>query len=313
MPEWILGLDGGGTKTVLAVANRAGEVLQVISGAGINPFDNAAWESELAQILKQVSVRPDRIAFSSFGMPGYGESDTVSKAQLEAIKAWAGENSLVQNDVAVAFTGALAGESGVLVLAGTGSMAWAENADCVARIGGWGEGFGDEGSAYWIGQQALQKLSWALDGRLKDDEFCQGLLKHIGIKDTELISWFYKLSHPRPKIAALAKVVDELADQGNLTSVMILLDAARYLIQLALAAQQKLKLEQPNFSFAGSVFKSQTVRKNMQRELKAHGNWLEPRGNPLAGALLSAARYAGWSTDPTWLKGINQELGRKTS
>jgi glucosamine kinase len=314
MPEWILGLDGGGTKTLLAIADRDGMVRQVVSGAGINPFDNPAWQTELNQMLDQVSVRPDQLAFSSFGMPGYGESDAVSTLQLKAAQGWTGERCEVQNDVAVAFTGALAGESGVLVLAGTGSMAWAENPErLVARVGGWGEGFGDEGSAYWIGQQALQKLSWTLDGRLEDTEFQRGLLGHIGIKDSELISWFYSLEHPRPNIAALARTVDALADIGNTTARTILLEAAQHLTQLGLAAQRKLKLEPASFSFAGSVLKSQTVRKNLQQNLKPHGNWLEPRGSPLAGALLGAAKHAGWEITIDWLERVNQDLGRKIS
>jgi glucosamine kinase len=313
MPEWILGLDGGGTKTVLAIANRAGMVRQVISGAGINPFDNAAWQIELTKILKQVSIPPDQIAFSSFGMPGYGESDTVSKMQLEVVRTYAGEHCVVQNDVAVAFTGALAGGSGVLILAGTGSMAWAENSNRVARVGGWGEGFGDEGSAHWIGLQALQKLSWSIDGRLRDTEYRKALLEHLGIKDTELIPWFYNLTHPRPKIAALAKAVDKLAGFGNLTAKYILLEAAQYLTQLGLAAQKQLKLEQTSFSFAGSVFKSLTVRETVKHNFSSHGTWLEPRGSPLAGALLSAAKHAGWTVNQFWLDQINQDLGRKTS
>ena len=313
MPEWILGLDGGGTKTVLAVANRAGTVRQVIAGAGINPFDNPGWQTELTNILNQVSIPADQIAFSSFGMPGYGESDTVSALQLGAARVWAGENCEVQNDVAVAFTGALAGESGVLVLAGTGSMAWAEHADCVVRVGGWGEGFGDEGSAHWIGLQALQKLSWSIDGRLEDHEFQRGLLKKIGIQSGELISWFYNLEHPRPTIAALAKMVDKLAGMGNLTATNILLEAAQHLTQLGLAAQKQLKLGQSRFSVAGSVFKSLTVRETVKHKLSKVGTWLEPRGSPLAGALLCAAKQAGWKTNSNWLEQINQDLGRKTS
>jgi glucosamine kinase len=314
MPEWILGLDGGGTKTVLAIANQIGMVRQVIAGAGINPFDNPGWQSELTKILGQVSITPDQLAFSSFGMPGYGESNTVSAAQLQAARDWAGERCEVQNDVAVAFNGALAGGSGVLVLAGTGSMAWGENTKHkVARVGGWGEGFGDEGSAHWIGLQALQKLSWTIDGRLLDAEFRRGLLEHIGIKDGELISWFYSLEHPRPKIAALAKAVDNLSGLGNLTAKHVLLEAAQHLSQLGLAAQKQLKLEQTSFSCAGSVFKSLMVRETVKHRLSTLGTWLEPVGGPLAGALFSAAQNAGWDVNQDWLKQINQNLGRKTS
>ena len=68
------------------------------------------------------------------------------------------------NDVEAAFVGAFAGRPGVLLLAGTGSMAWGSDGTRQVRTGGWGEGFGDEGSAYWIGRRALGLASQALDG-----------------------------------------------------------------------------------------------------------------------------------------------------
>lgn len=314
MSEFVLGLDGGGTKTLLAIANRAGEVLKVVSGYGINPFDQPLWLAEFERILGLCLFKPDQLAFSSFGMPGYGESEVVSKAQSDAARAWAGERCTVQNDVALAFAGALAGHPGVLVLAGTGSMTWGKNrSGQESRVGGWGEGFGDEGSAHWIGLQALQKLSWTLDGRLEDAGFRDCLLEHIGIKDHELINWFYTLEHPRPSIAALAKTVDRLAESGNVRAQNILLEAAQHLCALARATQKKLKLERPTFSFAGSVFNSQTVRETVKENLEPCGIWLEPRGSPLAGALLDAARHAGWNTDEIWLEQINLALGRKQS
>ncbi len=312
MSEFVLGLDGGGTKTVLAVANRAGELREVIVGTGINPFDQPAWKLELERILALCSIKPDQLAFSSFGMPGYGESKSVSQAQLLVAQAWAGQRCKVQNDVALAFVGALAGAAGVLVLAGTGSMTWGRNeAGQETRVGGWGEGFGDEGSAYWIGILALQKLSWAIDGRLKDGAFHYGLLEHLGIQTEELVNWFYTLVHKRSTIAALAKRVDQFAEAGNETAQNILLEAANQLIHLALATQQQLHLEETVFSFAGSVFKSFSVREIVRQNLAKHGTWQQPKGSPIAGALLDAAQNAGWSPDSAWLERVNTELGRK--
>jgi glucosamine kinase len=310
-PDWILGLDGGGTKTVLALANRAGEVRAVIAGAGINPFDQPAWRAELERLLNQSPVRPNDLAYCCFGMPGYGESETISVAQLEAARGWAGTHCSVLNDVAVAFTGALGGDLGVLVLAGTGSMAWGAKDSSgltAVRVGGWGEGFGDEGSAHWIGLQSLQKLSWVLDGRLEDSGFRDGILHAIGIVETGLMDWFYNLEHGRSEIAALAKATDRLAASGNLTAQKILLEAAQQLVSLARAAQQKLRLEHPNFSYAGGVFRSRTILETVQHELKPYGNWLEPRGSPLMGALFEAARGAGWEVNAAWFQSVNSKL-----
>ena len=330
MPEWILGLDGGGTKTLLALANKNGDVLGPFVGTGINPFDQPNWKNELETLLAHCPVKRETIVFSSFGLPGYGESAVINAQQLEVVQNFAGENSVALNDVAVAFAGALAGKPGVLILAGTGSMAWAGNGNTQIRVGGFGDGFGDEGSAYWIGQRALQKLSWTLDGRHEDDRYRETMLDSIGAGDAEgLIAWFYGLEHQRSRVAALAKTVDQLADANNLSAIEILLEAANLLTAHAKTAWRKLELQpDSSISYAGSVFKSRTVRETVRHQLEDFGRWQAPLASPIAGALIDAATQAGWMTDSNstnpnlnesgrndanWIKRINTTLESKIS
>ncbi len=306
-----MGLDGGGTKTAFALADRAGRTLGPFLGAGINPFDQPRWREEFERLIAFCPVPRDRIAFCAFGMPGYGESREVSAQQLEAARSIAGQDCAVLNDVAVAFAGALAGEPGVLVLAGTGSMAWGANAaGQVVRVGGWGEGFGDEGSAHWIGLQALQKLSWALDGRLSNDAFCRALLETIGVNGAEdLLSWFYGLEHRRSRVAALASAVDRLADAGNITAQTMLLEAAELLAAHAQTVHRRLNLDSSaRLSYAGSTFKSRTVTDGLRSRLETLGRWAAPVASPLAGALFEAARGAGWDADRAWLEKVQVSL-----
>lgn len=307
MPEWVLGLDGGGTKTAFALADQGGEVLGPFVGGGINPFDQPHWREEFNKLLERCPVKPDQIAFSSFGLPGYGESERVSGAQLEAARALVGDRCTALNDVAVAFKGALAGKPGVLILAGTGSMAWAGDGERELRVGGWGEGFGDEGSAHWIGHRALQDLSWTLDGRLEDTGFRDAMLETIGAKDgAGLIEWFYGLEHPRSRVAGLAQTVDRLAAVRNNTAMTILHDASELLSAHARAAWRQLHLD-PNaqFSYAGGVFNSRTVQEAVRRALEPLGRLEAPRASPLAGALLDAAQRAGWAANDAWLERVN--------
>jgi glucosamine kinase len=320
MPEWILGLDGGGTKTLLVLANKNGDVLGPFVGTGVNPFDQPNWKNELEALLAHCPVKPEEIAFSSFGLPGYGESVSINAQQLEVVKNFAGENSVALNDVAVAFAGALAGKPGVLILAGTGSMAWAGDSTTETRVGGFGDGFGDEGSGYWIGQRALQKLSWTLDGRLKDERYRDTMLGAIGTSDAEgLISWFYGLEHQRSRVAALAKTVDQLADADNLTAIDILLEAANLLAAHGKTAWRKLELQPgSSISYAGSVFKSRTIRETVRHQLEDLGHWEAPIASPIAGALIDAATRAKWITDPNWnfinwIERINTTLESKIS
>ncbi len=310
MPEWVLGLDGGGTKTAFALADQAGNALGPIKGAGINPFDQPRWRGVLESLLEQCPIKPEELVFSSFGMPGYGESERVSSQQLEAARDFMGERCAALNDVAVAFKGALAGQPGVLILAGTGSMTWAGNGTQEIRVGGWGEGFGDEGSAHWIGQRAVQTLSWTLDGRLTDAAFRDAMLGAIGVRDgAGLIEWFYALEHPRSSVASLARVVDQLAEAGNVTAIKMLNDASTLLETHARAAWHRLGLDSSaRFSYAGSVFNSRTVREALGRMLSPLGRLDAPRASPLAGALLDAAQRAGWTVDGAWLERVDKNL-----
>ncbi len=310
MPEWVLGLDGGGTKTILALANKNGEVLGPFIGTGVNPFDQPQWKKELETLLEKCPIKRDEIAFSSFGLPGYGESVAINAQQLEVVQDFAGTNSVALNDVAVAFAGALAGKPGVLILAGTGSMAWAGDGAMEIRVGGFGDGFGDEGSGHWIGQQALQKLSWTLDGRLEDDRYRDAMLEAIGAIDAEgLISWFYRLEHQRSRVAALAKTVDQLADADNLTAIDILLEAANLLAAHGKTAWQKLELQPgSSISYAGSVFKSRTIRETVRHQLEDLGRWEAPLASPIAGALIDAATRAHWTIETQWIERINTTL-----
>jgi len=308
--DWVLGLDGGGTKTLLALANRQGQVRGPLMGAGINPFDQPGWQQELQGLLAQSPIGPDKLAFSSFGLPGYGESKTVNAKQLQAAHAFAGERCEVLNDVAMAFVGALAGNPGVLILAGTGSMAWASDGIRQLRVGGFGEGFGDEGSAFWIGHQALQKLSWTLDGRLEDEAYRSALLQALSVQDAEsLIVWFYGLEHPRSQIARLAQTIDRLAEVGNPTALGVLERAAAELTRLAQTACRLLNNPIANhFSYAGSTFNSRTVREQVRAGLEPLGAWQEPILSPIGGALLHAAGRAGWQVDASWIDKISQGL-----
>jgi glucosamine kinase len=310
MPEWVLGLDGGGTKTILALANKNGDVLGPFIGAGVNPFDQPNWKKELEALLQQCPIKRDEIAFSSFGLPGYGESVAINAQQLEVVKNFAGTNSVALNDVAVAFAGALAGKPGVLILAGTGSMAWAGDGTTEIRVGGFGDGFGDEGSGYWIGQQTLQKLSWTLDGRLDDNRYRDTMLEAIGASDAEgLISWFYGLEHQRSRVAALAKNLDQLADADNLTAIDILLEAANLLAAHGKTAWRKLELQPgSSISYAGSVFKSRTIRETVRHQLEDLGRWEAPIASPIAGALIDAATRANWQITADWIERINTTL-----
>lgn len=306
--EWVLGLDGGGSKTALAYVSGAGEVVGPFYAPGINPFDRPEWEAVLRAFLGAHPV-PGPLARACLGLPGYGESPAFSARQAGVCAELLDDcPHSVMNDVEAAFVGAFAGGPGALLLAGTGSMAWADDGARQLRVGGWGEGFGDEGSAYWIGRRALELASQALDGRHGDAEFAEVLLTPVldGFPtQPALLTWYYGQAHGRSAVAALARSVNELADVGQPTAHAILLEAAELLAQHVTAARRQLDTPELPWSYAGSVLGSRTVLDALTTLL---GQPQSPALPPLGGALFHAASRAGLTTDPHWQEKIRAAL-----
>ncbi|WP_420594102.1 N-acetylglucosamine kinase [Deinococcus sp.] len=306
--SWVLGLDGGGSKTALAYISDSGMVVGPFTAPGINPFDRPDWEDVYRAFLT-AHPAPGPLAYAALGLPGYDESPEVSARQLALSAELLLCPQRVMNDVEAAFLGAFAGQPGVLLLAGTGSMAWADDGVRQVRVGGWGEGFGDDGSAYWIGRRALGLASQALDGRWPDADFAPQLLTPLlgeSPNPANLLTWFYAQTHMRSAVASLARTVDTLAEAGQPTARSILNEAAELLSQHVQAAREQLSSDQRGesdlpWSYAGSVTGSRTVLEHLTALL---GPPSLPALPPLGGALFHAARQAGFDTGAEWQRRV---------
>ncbi|OLV16213.1 N-acetylglucosamine kinase [Deinococcus marmoris] len=306
--QWVLGLDGGGSKTALAYVSGAGEVVGPFYAPGINPFDRPDWEAIMRAFLSAWPA-PGPLVHASLGLPGYGESPAFSARQAGVCADLLGTcPHSVMNDVAAAFVGAFAGGPGALLLAGTGSMVWADDGARQIRTGGWGEGFGDEGSAYWIGRRALGLASQSLDGRHPDADFAQALLTPVldgPPTQPDLLMWYHGQAHVRSAVAMLARSVDHLAEDGQPTACTILLEASKLLAQHVSAARQQLGTPDLPWSYAGSVLGSRTVLGALTTLL---GQPQSPALPPLGGALFHAASRAGFTTDTDWQARVRAPL-----
>jgi N-acetylglucosamine kinase len=313
---YVCGLDSGGTKTLLALVDQDGAVLGCERSASLDPSKNVDWPADLAAAVGQAVARiggVGAIEAAAFGLSFHGEITEISQRQQTV----AGEllpdcarkaRLIVENDVRIAFDGAFAAEDGVtcggvLVLAGTGSMVWASRngpGDRQLRIGGWGDAFGDEGSAFWIGREALALVSQTLDGRAEARTLTQTVLSAIGVGASELLAWCYQLPDRRARFATLAPVIGHLAEQGDAAALQIIDGAADHLAAHALAARRQLDLPATcSWSHAGSVFNCQLLIEKLAQHLGAPP--IPPRLPPVGGALIRAARLAGWRINRKWI------------
>lgn len=299
----VLAVDGGGTKTELAFADRSGEIVFRAQGAGTNPMDNKDWRQELGRLFSSADEVLASTIHAVFGLPGFGEVTHLDGVMLSAAAELFRGPRHVMNDVELALSGAFLGQAGILVLAGTGSMAMARDVEGnIVRVGGWGEMFGDEGSAYWIGRRALGETSQALDGRLAAVDFAHGILAGLGLaangSEQDLMALFYGAPNPRTAVAAVARIVDVLARSGDRTALAILHEAADHLGAHMAAVLRRAGVASAPWSFAGGVFESAEIRRVLTER---HGAPAQPRLVAVGGGLWRAATEAGWAPSDSWI------------
>ena len=303
----VLGLDSGGTKTLVAVADRSGTVVALHRGAGLDPSADPHWPQALKELLGHSTAD---VEASVLGLPFHDEVRRYSDEQRAVAQAVLPGNTLVQNDVRIAFDGAMAGAAGVLALAGTGSMAWASlnrPQSPHVRVGGWGDAFGDEGSAFWIGREALALASRHLDGRAVAPDLCDALLSALSLKPDELIGWCYAVANRRTAFADLAVIVSSLAEAGDTNAETILQGAADHLSAHITAAWHQTTPDLPLlWSYAGGVFSNASVLKRITGNVGCDPTL--PRLPPVGGALLRAADLAGWAIDDAWVDRLSASL-----
>ena len=166
---------------------------------------------------------------------------------------------VVVNDALIALAAGAGDTPGIVIIAGTGSIAYGRNARRdAARSGGWGHIIGDEGSGYWIGREALSAVVRAVDGRGPSTRLTDDVLEHFAIGDISgLPRIVYDRDLPRLSVAALGPIVQRASTFGDPVARGILERAADELTLAAESVAAKLEMRDDAFVFvlAGGVFR----------------------------------------------------------
>jgi len=242
-----LGVDGGGTKTAFVLADDAGHVLAThhegslyhpeIGLAGVL----ATLQRGAARVTHAAGMSAGALAGAWVGLPAFGE-DSRLQASLEALpgQAFPGIAVACGNDLECSHAGALGGADGISLVAGTGSMTWGTWQGRSTRCGGWGEIFGDEGSAYWIAREGLALFSRMSDGRAERGILYDVLRDRTGIVSDLDLSGRVINDGARSAVAGYALAVHEAAVAGDAAAREIFQRAARELLQLVRATRRLL-------------------------------------------------------------------------
>lgn len=237
----IVGVDAGGSKTVAVVADASGKIQRSARGAGANlhVHGELAVEKVLAALLEELCPedRPDALCLGMAGVDRPGEAATL-RALLRRLGFRA--NALVVNDAVVALAAGTHDRTGVVVIAGTGSIAYGvDRGGRSARAGGLGPLLADEGSAGWIGHRALLAAVRAEEARgeatlLKDALF--SVLTVGSLSDLPAMAYGGGLT--RERLGELAPTVIGVAQAGDPVAVRIVEEATS---ELASAAQSVVR------------------------------------------------------------------------
>jgi N-acetylglucosamine kinase-like BadF-type ATPase len=257
----VLGIDVGGTKTVCLLASDDGTVIAGAREHGANL--QAAGELALEKVLHSAmerSLAGHGVLPSAICLGIAGVDRTSDEAVVRAIMARIGykAKTLIVNDALIALQAGIGDEPGIVIVSGTGSIAYGRNprgeAGCA---GGWGYVLGDEGSGYWIGRLALRAVVRQADRRGRETTLTPRLLKHFGVaRAADLIHKIYNERLPPSAIGAAAQYVQQARDEGDVVASGILTRAADELITAAAAVMKRLELGDAPFSFvlAGGMF-----------------------------------------------------------
>jgi glucosamine kinase len=294
----LVGADVGGTKSTVAVARAVGAVGARATGAGaaLRPGRALASSTAIAELVRRVLAEAGQLTADALVVGAAGAGREQEREELAAALRSEGiaRRVSVTTDVEIALVAAFGDGAGIVVSAGTGSIAVArDRRGALHRLGGYGWQMGDEGSGYAIGRAALGAASRARDGRSPGTALERRVLEAARCADFDALVRWAAVATPG-EVASLAPHVLEVAAAGDPVAQGIADYAARELSLLALLLAERLEGEGPvPVALTGGLLETiPTLRRAVLSKLADQPS-LRPVGEPVdavLGALALAAR-----------------------
>ncbi len=301
MSRYLIGIDGGGSTVRVVVTTPDLRIVGEGHGTTANPAivgaEAAAGRIQDAVRAALASAGLDAGQIAAVGIGVAGAAAHHSADWLRCVVAGVTPDAQIvpSADFEIALVGALGERRGVLLLAGTGSLAYGVNAaGKTALVGGWGYLIDDAGSGYWIGKQALDAVARAGDGRGPETALTEILLTRFDLhKPLDLVPWLYHSGAARTReiareIAACAPVVMDAADDGDAVAGAILDRACDELVLAAKTVIRHLQLADAGIAFAGGLLTHENRLSRAVCRTLALDGLPQPRYEPVMGAALLA-------------------------
>ncbi len=300
--KYLMGIDGGGTKTICILATWEGEVCSVGRGGPSNHQKDGIYGARsslrkaIREALSEAQLSGVEVAGLCAGLAGVDRPKDARIMRRVLAEILPETQLVVENDALVALVGATGRRPGAIVIAGTGSIALGVNAEGRrARAGGWGHILGDEGSGYDIARQGLMACLCDYDGRAKATRIRDKVVRELYLDSIdEVIPLLYQGRLNHTQIAALLPLVLEAAEEEDEVALGLLDQASRHLARAAQAVVERLNCQDLEFpvATAGGVFlHSERLRHYFQQHLVQSlpkAQVVQPAHPPEQGALLVA-------------------------
>ncbi len=305
---YVIGLDGGGTKTTAQITDLRGTVLAETQNGPSN-FQNIGIEESARNILDlietcchTVGCSVSEIGSVVAGLAGAGRAGDQRRI-CEGIQCVAQKRGLylqdlsVESDARIALEGAFRGGPGIVLISGTGSIVFAKGSKgAIHRVGGWGRLIGDEGSGYHIGREGIRAVARMIDGRGKKTAIARLVASKFGLRtQEEIIRALYEesmdLSRVAPVVIEAAEHRDAIASNILAVGADELVEAVETILKAMRVKPSALQNKIPLVLFGGVLESVNVYSREVKRKIRKHHPSIAvtlPMERPVAGAALMA-------------------------
>ena len=306
MSAVVIGVDGGGTRTRVWVADERGQQLGSAEGPGsaLRPGETDRSADVIVSTTREALASCDMTHVTPkvlcVGVAGAGREPERQALWQALVARDVADEIVVHADAAIALDDAFGDGAGILLVAGTGSVAFGRGpTGSTSRCGGWGPVCGDEGSGAWIGRRALSIVTASSDEREPATALVGAVLTAAQVNEVDGLVRWAGLATPAD-LAALAPVVASVADAGDLRANSLLSMASEELVlHVRTLARQLFGDERASVpvAFAGGLLSpGGPLRKRVENRMKTAVPGAQLRSEevvPVRGAVRGALRYLG--------------------
>jgi len=258
--RYVAGIDGGGTKTAVTLADENGEAKHafVTGPINYNGQDEDSIRASFEEIFRTIGRECGGLEHCAEVVAGAaGVSNPAVPSKLASLARSCGYEGgfFVTGDHETAHRGALDRPHGIVLIAGTGSICYGRNeAGVERRAGGCGFILDDEGSGYAVGRELLSAVVRAEDGRLPPTAITSLVYDRLGMSSVrQLIAFVHDKRTNKKDIAALAPLLTEACELGDSAALAIAARSAAALEELVVPVAEKLAMQKGDTALAGSV------------------------------------------------------------